>query len=306
MAGIFAIILANIIWGAAPPVFKYALQDIPPFTLAFIRFFFAAFLFLPFIIKYFHTIKSKHWIHIILGAIWGVSVNVSFFFVGLEYAPSINVHVFSTLVPIVLYVLSLIILKEQPHPQIMKGIGISLLGVSLIVFAPVLRAGITNVGGYSLQSQFVGNAFFFLSMLGGVLTAIHYKKLGKGPNVLAVTGLQFFIGSIPFIPFMLSELHTWSPDHLHTQAYVGIIYGIFFSSALGYFLHNFALTKMYAQQIGIYAYIMPVVAVIVAIPLLGEYPDIYFIIGALLVFAGMWVSERHPHYQKLHKKLHSK
>ncbi|EKE12839.1 MAG: hypothetical protein ACD_13C00135G0001, partial [uncultured bacterium] len=36
---ILALIVANIIWGAASPIFKLSLQNIPPFTLAFLRFF---------------------------------------------------------------------------------------------------------------------------------------------------------------------------------------------------------------------------------------------------------------------------
>ena len=54
MSGILAILIANIIWGAAPPVFKYALEGIPPFILAFIRFFSASLIFLPFIFKGFY------------------------------------------------------------------------------------------------------------------------------------------------------------------------------------------------------------------------------------------------------------
>jgi len=45
MPGILAIIIAEVIWGAAPPIFKYSLQEVPPFTLAFIRFFTASFIF---------------------------------------------------------------------------------------------------------------------------------------------------------------------------------------------------------------------------------------------------------------------
>lgn len=40
MSPFVALVIANIIWGGASPIFKYALQNIPPFTLAFIRFFF--------------------------------------------------------------------------------------------------------------------------------------------------------------------------------------------------------------------------------------------------------------------------
>ena len=40
MNPILALIITNVIWGAASPIFKLALTNIPPFTLAFIRFFY--------------------------------------------------------------------------------------------------------------------------------------------------------------------------------------------------------------------------------------------------------------------------
>ena len=47
MNPVIALIIANIIWGAAAPIFKLALTNIPPFTLGFIRFFFAGSILLP-------------------------------------------------------------------------------------------------------------------------------------------------------------------------------------------------------------------------------------------------------------------
>lgn len=48
---IIALIIANIIWGAASPIFKLALENIPPFTLAYIRFLGAALILAPFAFK---------------------------------------------------------------------------------------------------------------------------------------------------------------------------------------------------------------------------------------------------------------
>ncbi len=304
MPGVIAILIANLIWGAAPPIFKYVLTDIPPFTLGFIRFFVAGLIFLPFIMRNGHALKGKYLFHIILGGIWGISINVAFFFLGLQLAPSINVHIIGSLAPIVLYILSLVILKANAHPQIIKGMVISLLGAFIIVFAPILQAEITHDTSYSIPSQIMGNAFFIFSMLGAVFMVIHTKKVVQKVDPLSITGIQFLVGAISFFPLMLNELKTWSFSELTGVSWIGILYGIFLSSALAYYFHNYALKRIPAQQIGIYGYIMPVVAVIVAIPLLKEYPDVFFIVGAAFVFLGMFISERHPHYQKLHKRLH--
>ncbi|OGK12858.1 hypothetical protein A3A93_05100 [Candidatus Roizmanbacteria bacterium RIFCSPLOWO2_01_FULL_38_12] len=304
MPGVLAILIANLIWGVAPPIFKFVLTDIPPFTLGFIRFFVAGLIFVPFILKNGRSLKGKYLMHIIFGGIWGISINVAFFFLGLKLAPSINVHIIGSLGPIVLYILSLIILKEKAHPQIIKGMLISLLGAVIIVFAPIIQAGIKHDTTYSISSQIIGNIFFIMSMLGAVFMIIHIKKVAAKVDTSTITGIQFFVGAISFLPFMLNELKTWSFSELTSVSWIGILYGIFLSSALAYYLHNFAIKKIPAQQIGIYGYIMPVVAVIVAIPLLKEYPDLFFIVGAAFVFLGMFISERHPHYQKLHKRLH--
>ena len=242
--------------------------------------------------------------HIALGGLWGISVNVAFFFLGLNLAPSINVHIIGALGPLVLYFLSLILLKEKPHPQIIKGMFICLLGAAFIVFSPIINAEITHDTTYPIASQIMGNAFFVLSMLGGVLMVIHTKKVGEKVDPFTITGIQFFVGALSFFPFMISELKTWSFSSLTESSWVGIIYGIFFSSAIAYFAHNYAIRKISAQQIGVYSYIMPVIAVVVAIPLLHEYPDFFFIVGSIFVFIGMFISERHPHMHKIHKKFH--
>lgn len=299
MSGTIAILIAYVIWGAAPPIFKFALTDIPPFTLAFIRFFIGGLFFIPFIIHTKSKLNGKYLMHIILGAIWGISINVAFFFLGLNLAPSINVHIIGSLGPLVLYILSLVILKEKPHPQIIKGMLICLLGVAFIVFAPIIKAGIDHDVSYSVSSYILGNVFFILSMLGAVFMIIHTKKLSGKVDVFTITSIQFFVGALSFLPFMLSELNTWSFAELTGISWVGILYGIFFSSVIAYFAHTYAISKISAQQIGVFSYIMPVVAVLVAIPLLGEFPDIFFVIGAVLIFVGVFVSERHPHFRKI-------
>lgn len=294
MSGIIAILTATIVWGAGSPIFKYALSDIPPFTLAFIRFFTASFIFLPLALSHYKKMSAKLWWHLVMGAFWGIGINVSFFFLGLRLAPSINATIVSSLGPILLYVLSLRLLKEKPHPQIIHGMLISLFGVLIIIFAPIIKSTqlhtLTEQAGFS---SFLGNLCFIAAMIGGIMITIDNKQLVGKVHPYTVTGFQFLIGSLAFVPFMLPELQSWSFQELTDKSWIGIIYGVFFSSALAYFAQNYALTKLTAQQAGIFTYIMPIAAVLVAIPLLGEFPDIFFIVGSVAVFIGILVGERH-------------
>src|SRR3989344_9186052 len=124
--GIIALIVANIIWGAASPVFKFSLQNISPFLLAFIRFYGATLIFLPIAFPYL-KIQKQDYAKIFWLSFMGITVNISFFFLALKLTPSVNAPIIASSGPIFGYLSSIFILKEKPHPKVLLGLFISLL-----------------------------------------------------------------------------------------------------------------------------------------------------------------------------------
>lgn len=299
MNPILALIIANFIWGAASPVFKFALENIPPFTLAFIRFFGASLLFIPFIKwRELTKITQGDWVRIIIGsAFLGVFVNIFFFFLGLQRTVSINAPVIASSSPILLFILSIIFLKEKPKLNVFLGMMIAFIGVLLIILMPLLSSGI-NIKDLS---QFEGNLFFVIATLGSVLSTLMMKNVLRQVSPMILTVLGFFFSCFGFLPLMMGELKTWSFYKIDSAGFIGIIFGIFFSSAAAYFLYSYGLSKIKAQEVGLFAYIDPVIAVLIAIPLLGEYPNIEFIIGTLLIFLGIFIGENRIHYHPFHR-----
>ena len=304
MFPIIAIIIAELIWGAAPPIFKLSLNSIPPFTLAFIRFFFAGLIFLPFALKKYKKLTGHQWYLILLGSLFGVVINVSAFFVGLQYAPSINVNIISAVGPLVLYIMSIVILHERAHPQVLRGMFISFIGVLIIFFAPFYKT-IFKEDIFSISVVF-GNILFVIAMLSNMLQLVINKKIIAQVDVIVIVCMQFLIGSVVYFPLMLGELRFWSFTQMNSGAWVGVLYGVLFSSAIAYYFFALALKNMSAQKLGVFDYMKPIITVAVAIPLLGEYPDAFFIVGGILIFIGIFISERHPHYHRMHKKLHGR
>src|SRR5204863_106795 len=136
MHPVLALIIANVIWGAAPPIFKYALTNIPPFTLAFLRFFFALFIFLPFIWKYdFRQLNVRDYLFIFLGTACTTTVNIAFFFLGLERAPSINMSIITLSSPLFIFLFAVLFLREKFHWKVMSGMVVACMGVTLIVLS---------------------------------------------------------------------------------------------------------------------------------------------------------------------------
>lgn len=293
---ILALIITNVIWGAASPIFKFALGNIPPFTLAFIRFFLASFIFLPLVIKKWQKISFSDLFLACLAGFFGITVNIAFFFLGLLKAPSINAPIITSSAPIILFLFSVIFLKERPKRTVFLGMFIALIGTLTIILSPFLLDGKKFVLG-----QFSGNLFFVLAMLGMVLKPIFNKKTSVRINVYQITFIEFIFGALTFLPFMFGELQKWSFNQLDVRGLTGIIFGVFFSSALAYFLFNWGISKLPAQEVGIFYYIDPIIALLIAMPLLNEYPTIYYFFGAVLVFLGIFIAEKRLHYHPIHK-----
>jgi drug/metabolite transporter (DMT)-like permease len=283
-----ALVITNIIWGCAAPVFKFALTNIPPFTLAFIRFFFASFLFIPFILKVdFRKISFRDWLAILAGSFFGISINITFFFLGLKKADSINAPIIASTGPLFIFLFSIIFLKEKVKMQVLAGMIMAFLGALLIIFAPIIFKG-QQAGSLG---AFEGNLLLVIATLGYVLSPLFLKKVLKKVNPYLVSWSGFLFSSFTFLPFALGELRTWSFSQLDLAGITGIVYGVFFSSALAYFCFYYGLSKISAQEVGIFTYLDPVSAILVAAPLLNEYPDIYFIIGSVFVFGGVYIAE---------------
>ncbi|OGK08893.1 hypothetical protein A2767_05095 [Candidatus Roizmanbacteria bacterium RIFCSPHIGHO2_01_FULL_35_10] len=296
MNPILALIIANIIWVAASPIFKFALENIPPFTLAFIRFFFAAIILFPFVKGFDIKLSGKEWMELILGAIFGISINITFFFWGLQRSESINAPIIASSGPVFLYFLSIMFLKEKGQLKIFFGMIIALLGVMLIIFAPILFDGKIIASG-----ELQGNIFFVLATIGAILHPLLQKNVIAKIGVFKISVLSFFIGAATFFPFMLNESRVWSINQLNIQGWTGIIFGVFLSSALAYSLFMYGISKIKMQEVGLFTYIDPIVAVLIAIPLLHEFPTIHFFIGSLLVFGGIYLAEGRIHWHPLHK-----
>jgi len=294
MNPILALIIANMIWGAASPVFKFALENIPPFTLAFVRFFLASIIFLPIAFSKWQDLTKKRFWEIFLVGFVGTFINIAFFFLGLQKTESINAPIIASSGPVFLYALSIIFLKEKPKTKVFLGMIISLMGVLVVILSPIFLDGKKIIYG-----QIEGNLFFLIATVGSVLGTVFAKDLMKKINVYMVTFLTFFISAIMFLPFMLGELRTWSIFQINTAGWVGIIFGVFFSSALAYYLYYYAMAKISAQEVGLFTYIDPVTAVVIAVPLLHEYPTSYFFIGTILVFVGIYIAEGRIHWHPI-------
>lgn len=288
---VIALIIANIIWGAASPVFKWALMDIGVFSLAFLRFYIASIILLPFTYKNL-KIAKEHIKPIFLVSFFGIFLNITLFFIALPYTSSINVPIIGSIGPIILLIFAALILKEKIKKHSIKGMIISLLGVLLIIFSPTENT--------SLDLSIKGNVLLIGATLASVISTIIAKRIAVHYDFKTITIWSFLISSMLFLPFMLNEIiHTGFLTNIGMQGIVGILFGSLLSSALAYSLFQYSLKYLNANETGIFTYIDPIAALIIAIPLLHEKITLHYIIGSVLVFAGIYLAEKRIHYHPI-------
>jgi len=291
---IIALIVANIIWGAASPIFKWSLQNIEPFTLAFIRFAIASIILLPFVIKNLKIEKKD--ILIIFGlSIVGIGVHIPLFLLGLKYTQSINAPIIGSSAPIFIILISIPIFREKLKIKKLLGALLGLFGVSFLFLKPIFQNGI--------DANALGNILLIAATFAGIAYIVLAKEIMEKYKVITVLFYTFLIGTLTLAPLFLYEnsknnfLAT-----LNYQGIIGIVFGALLSSALAYYLFYWALKKLSASDVSLFTYIDPIIAILIAIPLLQEIPSFTYLVGTIFVFLGIYIAEGHlpyHHYKKL-------
>lgn len=289
---VLALIVANVIWGASFPIYKWALTNVQPFTFVFLRFLLGAIVLLPFT---FHNLKieKKDVGSIFFASLSGITLCISFLFLGLQIAPSINASIILSAGPIFLLLFAFFYLREKTNKKIIIGTVISLFGVLLITLRPIIEHGI--------NLAILGNFFFLLAAISGTIHIIILEKIMKRYSALTIVFWTFVIGIIPLLPFVIKESQQNNLlSSLNTQGLIGIVYGFLFASAIAHYLLAYGIKYIKTSEVGIFGYVDPLATIIVAIPLLHETITLSYILAAILVFGGIYVAEGRIPYHPFH------
>ena len=281
------LILATLLWGGNFVIGRAVSGDIPPITLAFLRWIVAFLVFFP--IAYNRTKKEwpalkQHWSAVIVLALTGVAAFNTLVYIGLHYTTSINASLMNSSTPIIIYILSFILFKERLTKFQIIGTLISLAGVLFII------------SGGSLQSLFSfsfnkGDLIVLIAIVCWSVYSLLIKKYaGKLPGYSTFL-VTIAIGAIMLLPFTVFELLTtsqtivWNASTIGAIIYVGII-----ASIVAFLSWNTGVVSLGANKAGIYLNFIPLFATIFAVLFLKEQLLLAQVIGGIAVIAGVFVS----------------
>jgi drug/metabolite transporter (DMT)-like permease len=281
-----SLLFVIIIWGSSFASIKVILPQVPPNTIALLRFVIASIVLGLFLVITKQPRLQKHDLPGILFcgfsgiAIFNVLQNQ-----GLRYAGATDAAILIAMSPVFISLLSWGILKERISKLQVAGIVIAFAGSVLVA-----TNGSFNGLGFN-KLRIYGDLLVLLSSFAWAIFSITLKKLLTRYPPTTIMAYSTFAGTVFLIPFSLLE-YPVNLFAVNSAGWLNIIYLGLLASALGNLIWNSALDKVPAVTAGAYLYLSPVVAAIVAFIFLNEIPGLYTIAGGIIILTGTFFASK--------------
>lgn len=275
-----------IIWGTTYLALRVGVTQFPPFLFSGIRFLFAGPILL--LLLYFfrktempsRKVIAQQAVSGLLLCTFGVGiVGWSEMFVSSGLAAII-----CSVMPIWVMLINFAISSDdQPALPVVLGLVIGLAGIVLIFGE--------HVSDFSDRNYTLGIFTTFLGNICWAFGTVWVKRKTQATDPFLAAGLQMLFGGIFLLPMSLI-FDDYSTITTSGDMVFALIYLILFGSVAAYASYSYAIKKLPMTIVSLYAYINPIVAVVLGALLLGERLNLRIGIGILITLAGIYVVNR--------------
>ncbi|GGZ85223.1 DMT family transporter [Algibacter mikhailovii] len=252
----FALFATHVIYAANHFIAKGIMPEkINPTPFVFFRVLGAGLIF--WFIKLFvkEKIEKKDIFRLMLCGLFGASCNQLFFFHGLSLTSPIDTSIIMTSAPAVVFILSMIVLKEKANKYKILGLAIGASGAIGLVWYGQVAEG---------TSSFLGNLFVFMNVLFYSLYQVTVKPLMKKYHFISIISWVFLFGLLFVIPFGMNDvLYNTDYDLFDFSTYMVIAYVIVFTTFLTFLFNIYALRQVSPSVAGSYTYVQPAVSFVI-------------------------------------------
>lgn len=169
----------------------------------------------------------------------------------------------------------------RPKGGEFTGIALGLVGIALLVGPAAL--------GLDRPLNYVGVAIMLLASLAWSLGSIYSRHAAIPDNPLMLTAMEMLLGGI-FLMGMalpLGEYQNFSFAQVSTESWLALLYLMLFGSLVGFSAYVFLLQVSTPAKVSTYAYVNPVVAVLLGWALLGEEITPLTLLASAVIVAGV-------------------
>lgn len=215
-------------------------------------------------------------------AILGMAINMLAFFKGLEYSTPINSTVIITTTPIMVFLFSVLLLKENIRPKRAIGVLMGFLGaLSLILFSQQATANAPNIS--------LGNFLFVINASAYGLYMIYVKPLSEKYSTIHLLKRLFLIGLVITMPFTLPELMAVDFQQLPLSIWWRIGFVVLGTTFMTYLLMVYAIRHLRATSLSVFTYLQPIIGIVYAVLVGADFMTPIKWIAMSLVLVGVYL-----------------
>jgi drug/metabolite transporter (DMT)-like permease len=279
----FAIIY--LVWGSTFLAIRIGVHEVPPFLFAAMRFSVAGLVLYGWMsARGEPSPNRRQWMSILLLAMLIFVFDYGLLFWAEQRVPSGIAAVMMATIPVFMALSEILFLRTQ---KLTARLAVALIiGIGGVA---VLMSRSLHIGGAPIDSM--GAAALIIGSITWSIGSVLTRKLPLPPSKVMSSGAQMLAGGIllALAAAALGEFHNFHPSTVSRGAWLALLYLIVAGSIIGFTAYVWLLHHESPTKVGTYAYVNPVVAVLLGYFLGGEALALRTILGTLCVLISVVV-----------------
>ncbi len=271
-----------VVWGTTYLGIRVGVETIPPFLMSGVRYTLAGALLFGWVALR-GGLKTgwptpRQWFSAVLTGTGLVALGNGALSWGEQYMPSGPAAIFIATVPLWMTLLARVFQKEPIRLLSAIGLGIGLGGLVILVGPAALEGG-----------PLVPMLACLVAALGWAAATVYSRSAPFPNNPFLVAGMQMFAGGIVvgLYSVVSGDAARFDPAALSLRSELAFVYLIFVGAILGFGVFIWLVKVAPLPLLGTYAYVNPVVAVILGHFLLGEQVTLRTMLGGGVIILGV-------------------
>jgi drug/metabolite transporter (DMT)-like permease len=279
----FAIIY--LVWGSTFLAIRIGVREVPPFLFAAMRFVVAgAALYGWMLAKGERAPTGRQWASISVLAVLIFVLDYGLLFWAEKRVPSGMAAVMMATIPVFTALAEILFLRSQRlTPRLASALLIGIVGVAVLVNRSL------NLGGEPIDKT--GAVVLMIGAVSWSLAAILMRKLPLPSSKVMSSGAQMLAGGalLALTAAILGEFSDFHPSTVSPAAWLSLLYLIVAGSIIGFTAYVWLIHHESPTKVGTYAYVNPVVAVLLGYFVGGELLGLRTVLGTLCVLVSVVV-----------------
>lgn len=274
----FAIIY--FVWGSTFLAIRIGVTEVPPLLFAAMRFFAAGVVLLLWVMLRPGRVlpTGRQWLSMLLLATLIFLVDYGLLFWAEQRVPSGIAAVILATIPAMIAVAEIVFLRTQRLTlPLAFALAVGVAGVA------ILMSRSYSLGGAPIDSA--GACALLVGALGWSTATVLTRRLPLPESKVLSSGGQMLVGGVllGLASLLLGELPRFHPAAVSRAAWLALLYLIVFGSIIGFTAYVWLIHRESPTRVGTYAYVNPVVAVLLGYVFAGEPLGLRTVLGTALV-----------------------